>query len=222
MGINKKLNSLFKEYKSQRNFFRDGVFNESKFKSSKVKILFLLKEINGNENDSWDLREIVKDNTRSATWINAGKIHYILNNNYPHYNNILNLNEQEITQSINSIASINLSKKAGKGKANYSRIYKEATDKFRLWKTQIDIINPDIVICGGTFDIVQELFEKNKIIDKKEIKETSNGMNYFYHNKMPFIDFVHPAFFGRCRLSFGYSFLKGAIKITSTGKIARL
>lgn len=227
MDINKNLNILFRKYESKYNFFTDGVFDESKFKSSRVKILFLLKEVNndGIRQDRWDLRKIIKERPelcKTSTWLYAGKIYYILNNKFPPYDQIESLQDRDIVQSVNSIASINLSKKAGTGNADDTRIIKEATENFGLWKSQIDIIKPDIVICGGTFEIIQRLFIKNKIIQEKEIKKTVNGMNHFYYKNMLFIDFVHPSFFGRCRFSFGYSFLKEGIKLTKAGKIARL
>ena len=50
-------------------FVRDGLIDEESYFKAPVKILYLLKEVNGGDKD-WDLREFVKNGGQSATWNN--------------------------------------------------------------------------------------------------------------------------------------------------------
>ena len=54
---------------NKKNFVRDGLVDEESYFKAPVKILYLLKKVNGGDKD-WDLREFVKNGGRSATWNN--------------------------------------------------------------------------------------------------------------------------------------------------------
>jgi len=50
-------------------FVRDGLVDEKSYFKAPVKILYLLKEVNGGDRD-WDLREYIENGGRAATWDN--------------------------------------------------------------------------------------------------------------------------------------------------------
>ena len=54
---------------NKKNFVRDDLVDEESYFKAPVKILYLLKEVNGGDKD-WDLREFVKNGGQSATWNN--------------------------------------------------------------------------------------------------------------------------------------------------------
>lgn len=54
---------------NKKNFVRDDLVDEESYFKAPVKILYLLKKVNGGDKD-WDLREFVKNGGRSATWNN--------------------------------------------------------------------------------------------------------------------------------------------------------
>lgn len=54
---------------NKKNFVRDDLVDEESYFKAPVKILYLLKEVNGGDKD-WDLCEFVKNGGRSATWNN--------------------------------------------------------------------------------------------------------------------------------------------------------
>ena len=54
---------------NKKNFVRDDLVDEESYFKAPVKILYLLKEVNGGDKD-WDLREYVKNGGQAATWDN--------------------------------------------------------------------------------------------------------------------------------------------------------
>ena len=50
-------------------FVRDGLVDEESYFKAPVKILYLLKEVNGGDKD-WDLREFIRGGGQAYTWNN--------------------------------------------------------------------------------------------------------------------------------------------------------
>lgn len=60
---------LFEAWPSrQESFVRDGIVDADEYARSRVKLLFVLKEVNDLGGGGWDLREFLRDGGRGQTW----------------------------------------------------------------------------------------------------------------------------------------------------------
>ena len=97
------------------------------------------------------------------------------------------------TELFNSIAVVNLKKGSGKPSSNYGEIEAYALADKEEIKKQLEIIAPDIIICGATFGAL------NHVYDGKIRPEGLWCDNWFYYtdiisdNKTLVIDYYHPA-----------------------------
>ena len=92
-------------------FVRDGLIDEESYFKAPVKILYLLKEVNGGDKD-WDLREFVKNGGQSATWNNItrwtkGIFRYREELNW---SSLEEINEDSRKETLKHIIAINLKK----------------------------------------------------------------------------------------------------------------
>lgn len=132
MDINVKLleeQKLFAYWKERDpSIIPDGVVSWRDYMNSNVKILFVLKEVNSDESD-WDLREFLRNGSRSFTWNNITR--WIigirnLNKDYD-WNTIKDVDEKKRNENLKSIAAINVKKATGdRDVADNDIIYKHA------------------------------------------------------------------------------------------------
>ncbi len=90
----------------------------------------------------------------------------------------------------------NLKKTGGRATANPVQIRRSAVQEKALWQKEIEIMNPDLIICGGTYWDVRD----NLGPPEHELA-TINGQPYYYslyevqyreHGHV-ILDFWHPA-----------------------------
>ena len=157
--------------------FIDGIINLEFFNKSKIKILWILKEVNDQNNNikNKDLREILQDiktdNGIEKGWVKTfapivyatyGILNDVNIDSIPfHYEN------PNIIDVLKEIAYINVKKTSG-GKSIHKSVLLHAylNNKTKLF-AQINEINPDIIIYGGTFFLFEndnDFFLKNKNI----------------------------------------------------------
>lgn len=131
-------------------FIRDGVVDSRAYLASDVKLLFLLKEVNGGKN--WDLREFLKSGGRASTWDNITRWTIgirRLDENIP-WSQIEHINDSCRIEVLRSIAAVNVKKTSGRDTSKDSQIIEAARSDHEMLRKQIDLYAPDIVICGGT------------------------------------------------------------------------
>lgn len=131
-------------------FIRDGIVNHEKYWSSKVKILFLLKEVNGGKD--WDLREFLREGGRKQTWDNVTRWIIGINNldrDIP-WEEIDSINEAQRKEALHQIAVVNVKKVSGGHTSVKEQITNAAETNSEMLRQQIDMYEPDIIICGGT------------------------------------------------------------------------
>ena len=88
------------------------------------------------------------------------------------------------------ISVINLKKTPGKAKSNNSEIDKFAKEDREYIKNQVEIYNPDLIICGGTGD----MFIKNILdLDSESWTYVSKYLRYLIYNDKLIVDTYHPA-----------------------------
>ena len=83
---------------------------------------------------------------------------------------------------------MNIKKTAGKNKSNDKIIQYNANKYGNYIKKEIEIINPDIVILGGTYEFLKNILNLKRVL-KNLYKEKGN-------NKRIYIKCYHPAYFG--------------------------
>ena len=68
MSIAKQEMELFEEWSKSREYFvTDGVVSETDYSASKLKLCFVLKEVNDLHGGGWDLREFLRGGGRPAS-----------------------------------------------------------------------------------------------------------------------------------------------------------
>ncbi len=188
MGESKteKLNKLFTEWKSNYKsntdgFAEDGIINEELWNEAKLKVLFLLKETVGF---SGDFREY----SNNGPWIELGYMnYYIQNTNEVNIPDFRYISADECHKSYRMCSVVNLKKISGKSTSSYEEIYQFGMKDKILIEEEISIIKPEIIVCGGTFDIFSNLFELNNIEISHRVYKSSK------FNEALIIDSVHPS-----------------------------
>ncbi|MEN6348268.1 MAG: hypothetical protein ABFD08_02575 [Syntrophomonas sp.] len=201
MSINSQLEALYAGWKKpEEQFISGGVVNEDKYCSAKCKLLVLLKEASDKDNDAdWSLVDLVNDQIKAykaqekgylEIWKRIGMYSYGLQNEFENFINIslkIWVNDVHIPEGLEYIAVTNLKKSGGAGSSNYEEIKGYAIRDKELWIKEIKIMNPDVVMCGGTFSIVHEILEFKKDV-------SPSGAEYGKALGTVFVDFPHPMY----------------------------
>lgn len=194
----------------------DGVVDEHVYLSSKIRTAFLLKDVNGLEtvtnidgtksiqmmkNDWPDYMDWLKSQATSQTeklyktwpnvclWIEALK-----NDNY-NYTECLNtwgtFDASRLRANLLEISIINLKKTPGGGSSNSDDVLAATIYGKELLKEEITIVDPQLIICGGTFHFAKILFN----IDDTQVSLLPSGASYFIIDNRIYLEFVHPMWF---------------------------
>lgn len=141
----------------------DGIVNVEKYLQSNIRIMWVLKEVNASEDgEEWNMIDTIKDWTGKpipTEWRKTfDNILYVTNgiltstawedqNN--HYNDL------NMTSQLQEIAYCNVKKIPGNSSTNMSNLkkYYKQSDKHIL--KQINELIPQVIIFGGTYDIVE-------------------------------------------------------------------
>lgn len=208
MTIKEKEEILFYKLKSQNpDIITDGIVDENQYLSSKYKILYVMKEVNGGKD--WDLREFLYDGGRSQTWDNVARwTQGILNLDKEYsWEELSKENKERRETYLKKIGSINLKKTGGGHTSVEKEISKAAWENKEIIKKQIELYNPDIIICCGTAgDFVKS------VLDPKEINwtMTQRGVEYIKYKEKTILSFAHPE--ARIRDAYLYYALVDAVR----------
>lgn len=156
----------YNEYKfgnvDKTSFLPDGIIDPDKYFSADKKVLFIAKEANwggsDNENeissqeDEFWLRIVVnKEQDKDGNIIyNESKFSKGLAMLYNAYINNSFDTPDYSHEGLKNVAFINLNKRGGYSYCSYSTLKGYAQEYGKLIAQQIDLINPDIIICCGT------------------------------------------------------------------------
>lgn len=186
---------LFKEWRLKRpNLIPDGVIDEQFYNGSSIKVLYILKEVNGGTN--WDLRGHLKGGGRASTFNNIARWQFGIENidKEISWDKINYISQEFRKDQFKNIAVVNIKKEPGGASAISKQIWTYSWDDREFLKKQIAIYKPDIIVCCGTGEMVQERELITKF-DKWEI--SSFGVKYFKitnEGRIQFIiNFCHPA-----------------------------
>lgn len=160
---------------------KDGIIDEEIFGQQTKKILFICKEANDPKQNAGDFRTWWKEElwgihaNRVGTWA-----HGILEN----FPDLTSITTEDKMEALGRIAFINLKKIGGNSKSNLPEIVNHLRiTKIELLR-QIEIINPDLIIGGVTWNILwEELFPSIELvrIDEDVLKWKDKHIIHFFH-----------------------------------------
>ena len=162
-----ELKNIWKNLRPEYELFcDDGILSESDWDKKRTKIIFLLKE---TFKDFKIIKGKYGPNGNSKTfWRKMQMWTYIADKIY-NGEDVSNLEAIEVKEKPNyEIAYVNIKKDVMKNKGAYQTnsndedIKKYAKSDSNLLKTQIDLINPDIIICCGTYKFLKHILPLNQ------------------------------------------------------------
>ena len=193
MGKTEQLDKLMEEWKQKhinngyKHFISDGIVCEEKWNSQTTpRVCFFLKEAYTDE-EGFDLTEYVQEPKKMwkkvAIWVQA--IHNAFSGKIVEYNDgILRSNEK---QAIETIAIVNIKKSDGEHQSNYEDLEKFAVDDKKELKKELEIIQPDIIVCGNNYSLLKEVLGD-------ELNDGNVWDNLFtMWNNTLVINYYHPA-----------------------------
>ncbi len=201
LNIKEQENGLFAEWKKNIHngyFVADGVVNEHIWKNAAVKVLYLLKEPNGAD-EEWDertyLAEYSKDIVPRSQTINAVvKWQYgiVYGSSIPWDKVEKETAKKEVQQTmLSQICLVNMKKTAGGASVDEKKFAAYWAETFNVsnLQKQLSLYKPDIVVCGGGSGYLCRL----KGWENNIWQQTCRGINYHKEDNVIYIDFWHPA-----------------------------
>ena len=164
-------------------------------------MLAILKEVNDtNSNYNWSLPGLLSyieqdKKTFYRVWKNLCRWALVTENFDLYYQNVDYL---KLKEGLKLFAAINLKKEAGSGNSNHDDISCHARNYKAEWLEEINIIDPKIIVCCGTFDIITEILNINGI------STCDSGARYFLKDNRIFLEFFHPAYQVSDKMLFAY------------------
>lgn len=113
---------------------------------------------------------------------------------------------------LGDIAFVNIKKVAGTSKVEKDEFNKTVRNikLQKLIRDEIDLINPRIVVCCGTFEYAINYIFKDYIQIEGEL---DCGVKFFIYENIYFVDFIHPSQQGAAaRYSMSYAYAKEVFK----------
>lgn len=223
-SIREQENELFLEWKNLFHndyFIADGVVDEDAWNSSAIKVIYLLKEVNGAD-EEWDERCYLCEYasgtvTRSQTIDIIIRWQYgILHGSKVVWDKVKSETAKAEVQKamLAHICLVNMKKTAGSASVDqkkFDEYFSDFTNIVNI-RRQLAIYKPDIVICGGASGYLCKIMGwKNSVW-----KHTSRGINYCKYNNTIYIDFWHPNNRGVSRSVLYYTLLDAIEEIYNT------
>ena len=159
-------------------FTYDGVINEKIWDRQKTKVLYILRESNGQNTEEgyfW-FKEMIEKGQ-------------ITKNIFKRINSMQNiLNKTENDNRLNEVAYINVNKRGGGSSVNWKRMIKYTKEYKEFIRREIEIINPEIIVCCGTYWLIL-----NYIYDKKQKYAKPENEYYYELGNVKVYNMWHPS-----------------------------
>ena len=202
--IKEQEQALFARWKSERGyqyFISDGIFDEQEWNKQAYKILFVLKEANWESGNEDLCKYLLSEESSSywKTWNNIARwIKALLEQGeYPRY-----VSKSDKSFWLRKVAAMNLKKVGGDAVAENDTI-REYAEADRVYiKEQIELYQPDIIICcgrgnGKNADILHDIIFDSSQVSYWQNPITEAKYNYFTvkirdDHVTPVVSFYHP------------------------------
>lgn len=147
-----------------KGFVRDGIIDPNKWKYVQCRVLFINKEAYDDKkpNQDWDLRELIRDNWKGPAfkiwWLIAYWAYAIHNWKSCRIPQMPNTKEEYelASKALLSSAAINVKKSDGKKSSDNDEINDYVKKDGIFIKKQIELIDPQIIICGNVWEHIKE------------------------------------------------------------------
>lgn len=174
-----------------KRFIRDGIVCEEKWEAQHTpRVCYFLKEAYTSNENGYNLVEDLHDCERPwtmwrkvAIWTQA--IYNAFNDNICEYDDeVLRSKEKEI---IDRIAVVNVKKSNGGSESEYEDLKKYALEDRLEIKRELEIIQPDIIVCGNNLSLL-------KLVLGEELQndDTWDNMLALWKDTLV-LDYYHPA-----------------------------
>lgn len=203
--LNEKLSELYSQNHADGQVIPGGVMNEEDYLSSNIKMMMLMKEVNDSEQKyNWTLPELLtriynRNNDKAPfyrTWKNVSRWAICAQTPQISFEEI---SEANLYEGLKLFATTNLKKSCGTGQSDYNDIFEHARMNRVEWTSEIEILDPELIVCAGTFDIVKEIMGM-----QDQSRVCKSGAHYFVNCGRIYLDFVHPAYQVSDKLMFAY------------------
>lgn len=191
----RELDILFEEWekrhleKGYKRFIRDGIVNEDWWfqEQSVPKICFFLKEARTQEEGYNLVKDLYKREPwklwqRVAIWTQAIQLSFTGERPYD-----VDKIQMKSHEAVRQTAVVNVKKSNGLAESEGEDLWKYVHEDKDLLKRELELVNPDIILCGYTFGMLSEVLG-----DELEMDGTADTMYAFWKDKL-IIDYYHPA-----------------------------
>ncbi len=192
----KELDILFEKWekrhleKGYERFICDGIVDEKWWmqEQSVPKICFFLKEARTERKEGYNLVKDLNEYEpwklwqKVAVWTQAIQLAFVGECSYD--DNEIRMKAHE---AVRQTAVVNVKKSNGLPGSTEDDLWHYVRADKDLLKKELEIINPDIIVCGYTFGMLCEVLE-----GEIEIEGTIDTMYAFWQDKL-IIDYYHPA-----------------------------
>lgn len=176
------MNDLFIRWREARpeydQFNEDGIVNRKCWEEMKPskKILFILKETNDLEGSLVDLLKNGENSRYYRTWNNIARwTEIIISGTY-----LDKVSRQQLHDSLQKIAAINIKKQAGTSRSNRKMIFEAADRDQKFLQEEIQGIDAGIIITCG-FNMVSDCLH-NHIFKEPDNWTTDTETGLWYYN----------------------------------------
>ncbi len=177
-----RLDDLFGRWpKPSNGFAKDGIIDETAWNDAPRKVLFLLKDTNACPQD---FRAVVRGNP----WKVVGHWAYGIQNVEQHHIPSFAEAEGSFEAACAASAIVNLKKQPGTSSSNLLEVEAAARADLCLIREELAIIEPEVIVCGGTFRIVKKVFPEFQSIEPSD----PDGKCYVVDETV-WIDYCHPS-----------------------------
>ena len=200
----KEMEKLAKELENGNRLpIYDGVCDLDGYLSSKPKIMWILKEPNGQtekgiEKGGWAIPEEsftnLEETAGQPTWQVMIYVMYGYQNGLKYDDMDYIHNKIEMAKVMQSIAYLNVSKMPGYNKSVKSNIEQRYTQWKPILNKQIETYAPDLIIFGNTFDHFKNDF---KIRGLEKIGNIPGWIDVYKSGQLIILDAYHPSRKGR-------------------------
>jgi hypothetical protein len=216
MTIRESEDLLFSEWrKSRPRFVADGALDQVSYQHARLKLLFLLKEVNDEIGGDWDLRDIALLASQWQTWSNVARWTFGLVNNPPYapWITVPEADGHFRDEWLRHIVAVNLKKTGGGSSADKLQLIESIQTDREFLRKQLNLYKPDVTICCGTGEYLPLFLAKDEL---GEWLSTSNGTVYARNQLLgTVVSYYHPQ--ARYPRNFLYTMLVDAVKEMLTG-----
>jgi len=207
--INERLDSLYMDYYGDRinDIIPCGVVDEETYSSVYPKIVIILREAHMRTpyqiESRWTIPKGLKRNADMGlnnlsmerkymyTWRQAGVWAYAIINGFDTYQVLRS--PSPVAQGLKCIGMTNLKKTGGKASSNWQEISYHAKQDKELWQRELEIMNPDLILCGGTYrDVTSNLGLERYLLHKDLDKSYFYSIHNMNGKQSVILSFWHP------------------------------